>query len=289
MKHAYLIIAHSSFELLQELVSALDDVRNDIYIHLDSKFSFDESLLRTEHSQLFILPVRLDARWGDFSLVRIEFMLFEKASQNGPYKYYHLLSGVDFPLKSQDYIHAFFENNQGLEFIGFAQQTSEKEINWRSQHYFLFPRSFQSKNIFKKVIRAIYARLQSLVGYKRIAIEVKKGCQWCSITHDFVVYMLEKKQFIYDSFNHTYCPDEMFIQTLCWNSPFKERVYDINDEFNGCKRYIMWKDSVIQVLDNIDVDTLVNSDRLFARKFTINGINLVKSISRAYVNVLNRL
>ena len=68
-----------------------------------------------------------------------------------------------------------------------------------------------------------------------------------------------------------------------------KEMYDINDEFNGCKRYIMWKDSVIQVLDNIDVDTLVNSDRLFARKFTINGINLVKSISRAYVNVLNRL
>lgn len=282
MKHAYLIIAHSSFELLQKLVSALDDERNDIYIHLDRKFPIDESALNTEYSQLFILPVRLDARWGDFSLVRIEYMLFEQACQNGPYKYYHLLSGVDFPLKSQDYIHSFFEKNQGREFIGFAQHASEKEINWRSQHYFLFSRSFQSKNMFKKVVRAIYARLQSLVGYKRIAIEVKKGCQWCSITHDFVVYVLEKKQFVCDSFNHTYCPDEMFIQTLCWNSIFKERVYDIDDEFSGCKRYIIWKDSVIQVLDNMDVDTLVSSDRLFARKFTINGINLVKSISRAY-------
>ena len=278
MKHAYLIIAHSSLELLQELVCALDDVRNDIYIHLDSKFLFDESVLHTEHSQLFILPVRLDARWGDFSLVRIEFMLFEQASQNGPYKYYHLLSGVDFPLKSQDYIHSFFEKNLGAEFIGFAQHASDKEINWRSQHYFLFPRSFQSQNIFKKVVRAIYARLQSLVGYKRIAMEVKKGCQWCSITHDFIIYVLERKQFVYESFNHTYCPDELFIQTLCWNSTFKERVHSMTNEFEGCKRYIKWVDGKLLSFTLKDVNKMIDSDRWFARKFDAKNKDVLTAI-----------
>lgn len=29
--HAYLIIAHNEFEVLQKLVGALDDPRNDIY------------------------------------------------------------------------------------------------------------------------------------------------------------------------------------------------------------------------------------------------------------------
>lgn len=36
-KHAYLIIAHNEFELLKLLVSQIDDVRNDIYIHIDKK------------------------------------------------------------------------------------------------------------------------------------------------------------------------------------------------------------------------------------------------------------
>lgn len=29
--HAYLIIAHNEFEVLQKLIEALDDPRNDIY------------------------------------------------------------------------------------------------------------------------------------------------------------------------------------------------------------------------------------------------------------------
>lgn len=37
MKHAYLIITHSEFEILSRLLQALDDERNDIYIHFDRK------------------------------------------------------------------------------------------------------------------------------------------------------------------------------------------------------------------------------------------------------------
>lgn len=36
-KHAYLIAAHSQFELLKKLIVLLDDERNDIYIHVDQK------------------------------------------------------------------------------------------------------------------------------------------------------------------------------------------------------------------------------------------------------------
>ena len=37
MKHAYLILAHNEFEVLNRLIESLDDVRNDIYIHFDAK------------------------------------------------------------------------------------------------------------------------------------------------------------------------------------------------------------------------------------------------------------
>lgn len=39
MKHAYLIIAHNEFEILKRLIQALDDERNDIYIHFDRKLN----------------------------------------------------------------------------------------------------------------------------------------------------------------------------------------------------------------------------------------------------------
>lgn len=37
MKHAYLIIAHTEFKLLENLISILDNPNNDIFVHIDKK------------------------------------------------------------------------------------------------------------------------------------------------------------------------------------------------------------------------------------------------------------
>lgn len=278
MKHAYLIIAHNEPEILQLLLSSLDDVRNDIYVHIDKKASFDGTMLRTVKSGLHVLPVRMDARWGDFSLVEIELLLFQEAYSHGSYAYYHLLSGVDLPIKSQDYIHRYCDEHQGKEFIGIAQHVSQRELDWRSQHWFVYSRDFQSGNLFKKIVRGVLARMQSLIGYRRTSLQVKKGSQWCSITHDFVQYLLQNKLLIRKIFNHTYCPDELFIQTLCWNSEFKNRIYNPNDEFEGCKRYIKWENGVLQPLTLQEVDAMLLSSRWFARKFTSDNKHVVMEV-----------
>lgn len=36
MRHAYLIMAHSDFYLLQKLVCAIDNPEGDIFVHLDA-------------------------------------------------------------------------------------------------------------------------------------------------------------------------------------------------------------------------------------------------------------
>lgn len=278
MKHAYLIIAHNEPEILQLLLSSLDDERNDIYVHIDRKASFSASILQTSKSHLYVLPIHIDARWGDFSLVKIELTLFKEAYTNGPYAYYHLLSGVDLPIKSQDYIHTYCDEHQGREFIGIANHATQREIDWRSQHWFVFSRDFQSNNMIKKFIRAIFARLQSLVRYRRTRLEVKKGCQWCSITHDFVGYLLQNIDLIRRTFSHTYCPDEMFIQTLCWNSEFRKQIYNATDEFEGCKRYIKWVNGILQPLEMEEVSYMVQSSKWFARKFSTQRMVVIENL-----------
>ena len=37
MKHAYLIISHKDFDILECIVKLIDDKRNDIFIHIDKK------------------------------------------------------------------------------------------------------------------------------------------------------------------------------------------------------------------------------------------------------------
>ena len=51
---------------------------------------------------------RVDVRWGNVSLIQAEMNLFELASQV-EHAYYHLISGIDLPLHSQNYIHKYFD------------------------------------------------------------------------------------------------------------------------------------------------------------------------------------
>ena len=127
MKHAYLIIAHNEFEILKRLIQALDDERNDIYIHFDRKLNHYPDC-RTSYAKLTFLEERMDVRWGDISVVDAEFALFDEAYRRGEYSYYHLLSGVDIPLKTQNYIHRFFEKNAGKEFVGYYQGNISKKL-----------------------------------------------------------------------------------------------------------------------------------------------------------------
>lgn len=141
MKHAYLILAHHEFAVLKKLVSALDDERNDIYIHFDKKVAHLPQLI-TYAAKLYVLEQRIDVRWGHVSILEAELMLFREANTAGPYAYYHLLSGVDFPLCSQKDIHEFFIRHVGKEFIGYSPDTEadrQTEIKIRYYHQLLVP------------------------------------------------------------------------------------------------------------------------------------------------------
>lgn len=282
-RHAYLILCHTDFPLLCLLVRLLDDERNDIYIHIDRKADLKELRLETKKAGLCVLEHRIDARWGDFSLVQAELLLFETASTRNHYAYYHLLSGTDLPLKSQSYIHEWCDKNAGVELIGFSGAVTDKEARWRAGHYFLFSRQFGSNSLFVRAMRKAFLSLQDVLFYKKNRrIEVKKGPQWVSVTHNFVSFLLRNRTRIEEMFAHTYCPDELFIQTMCWNSSFREKTLDLNHEFAGCLRYIPWNNGVLQ---DMTVDILQNalaSDCWFARKFNSERSDVL-GVLRSYL------
>ena len=288
-KHAYLIIAHNEFEILKLLVKALDDVRNDIYIHFDAKVK-ELPVLNCEKSSLYILPCRVDVRWGDYSQIETEMLLFEYAhdmqnKEGVSYQYYHLISGVDIPLKSQDYIHNFFNTHQGKEFLGYYQGDLQLELRKKVQMYHLFPKKFtkDGKWTFCNIIRALFCRFQLYFGIKRNNdICLVRGTNWVSVTNDFVEFLLSKKKEIQKRFHHTFCADEVYKHTLCWNSHFKDCIYNPTNEALGCMREINWivteRFSYLPSFKMNDYERLKNSPMLFARKFDTANIDVVKKI-----------
>lgn len=63
--------------------------------------------------------------------------------------------------------------------------------------------------------------------------------------------------------------DEMFLQTIVYNSSFKDKLYDkdYDDSCLGNQRYIDWKRGTPYTFRNEDFEELINSNCLFARKF----------------------
>ena len=116
MKHAYLVIAHKNDYTFQTLLNLIDDERNDIFIHMDkknAKYRFEDVAKQIKKSKIYQVEDRNDVVWGDYSQIATELALLELSTNVGKYDYYHLLSGEDLPVKSQDYIHYFFEQNRG--------------------------------------------------------------------------------------------------------------------------------------------------------------------------------
>lgn len=278
MKHAYLILAHNEFGLLQTLIGCLDDERNDIYVHFDRKVKTLPEL-KTEKAGLQVLEKRTDIRWGDVSMVEAEYSLFEAAASKGPYRYYHLLSGVDLPLKSQDFIHRFFEEHDGKEFIGYTLTGMTPEIARRMQRWHLFPRHFSRRRNFYSLFRALALRVQECFGIRRNRdTDFKKGSQWVSVTDDMVRWLLEKKPWAMKTFSHTFVPDECFVQTLAWISPLRKNLYDTQEDGKGCMRAIGWREKALVDWSADDLDDLIASSALFARKFNSSDPEFIQKI-----------
>lgn len=278
--HAFMIIAHNQFELLEKLISALDDPRNDIFVHIDAKvknFDFDYFNGITKYSRLVFTKERLSIAWGDYSIVRCETLLLKTAIENenpqSPYEYYHLLSGVDLPIKSNDCIHRFFSENSGSEFVHYSSNTVEQGAVNRVRYYHILR---GRRNLFNKIIAQAFLIVQKLLGVNRLKntdIKVQKGCQWFSITGDLAKYVVKKSAEYERLFAHSYCCDEIFLQTIVESSDFKNRLYmpNCNNNHEACMRLIDWQRGNPYVWRIGDYEEITRSSCMFARKFDFNA------------------
>lgn len=274
MKHAYMILAHGEPELLLLLLERLDDPRNDIYVHLDQKW-VNPPKLATKCAKLFVLKERIDVRWADVSMLEAEYALFHAVKASGQsYAYHHLLSGVDLPIKTQDYIHRFFQEHDGKEFVGIHQRPMSFRADRALHYWHPFTKSYRGKGVvfqFKRVIRYCVVQAQVLLGCRRnVSVSFQKGGQWVSITTSLMDYLLKYEEAVLSCYAGTFGSDEYFIPTLVWNSYFRERLYCATDESVGAMRYIGWRsDGQLIAFSSDDLEELQRTPYLFARKFDL--------------------
>ncbi|MCM1268070.1 MAG: beta-1,6-N-acetylglucosaminyltransferase [Bacteroidales bacterium] len=273
-KHAYLIEAHKDDDTFYTLLRLLDNSRNDIFIHMDlknRKYRPEKAEQMISHANVIHTQKRLKVQWGGYSVVEAELILLSEAVSVNHYAYYHLLSGQDLPIQSQDAIHRFFDDHSGKEFVRIIDSESawHRQIGRRVGVYHLFQEYLGRKHKILRAFNNVFLSVQQMLGIKRSRdVDFRGGAQWFSITDSLARYVLGKSAWIRKTFANTCCADEIFLQTIVYHSEFADKLYQQYDgDAHANMRLIDWKRGDPYIFREADQQELFASDLLFARKF----------------------
>ena len=280
MRHAYLITAYRSREQLVDLIDSLVSEESHVFVHLDKKADFSPRDVASGVRQpdgLTLIPQQL-VRWGGYSHLRAILSLIRHARASSAFGYFHTLTGQCRPTRRLAFVHEYFEQNEGKEFIEtFPLPASSWDgggLN-RLRYFHLNDLLDERKEVLgfpiSRRLSTVAVSVQRTVGVRRpLPPTIPRffgGSTYWSLSQscvDNVLATLDSTPDLEDRFRHTFCAEEILFQSLIMNSPFAGSVAGSN------LRYIDWhpRDGVVPaVLDERDLERIKESGALFARKF----------------------
>jgi hypothetical protein len=173
-----------------------------------------------------------------------------------------LLTGQDYPIKSNRHIRQFFQAHMGQLFLEYFPLPHNE---WQNRgmdrieawHWHILGRYFKFSPGRRFPIQRRFPK-----GLKPFG----GSSYWC-LTRECIEYIhtftTQNSAFV-NFFKYVEVPDEIFFQTIILNSPFERMA--VNDNL----RYMEWNDlnsGSPAVLVKTDVEKLRASSKLFARKF----------------------
>ena len=225
-------------------------------------------------------------------------ILFKAASKRESYYFYHLISGVDLPLLSQQRIHNFFDDYKDYSFLTFMNiEDNGEDIN-RFKYYHLFE-SFTYRTLpgavgklAFKIYRNLEIWIQKLFRVNRYTIfnvNPAKASQWVSLPNNIVEILIDKESDTEKMFRKSFLSDEIFIPMILNKELRNFKVYDASmnhgykKEFQGNLRYINWWDGKPYTWTDSEKDLkelrlAAQNGYLFSRKFDIENYPKIKEL-----------
>lgn len=240
---AYLLQVHQNIEQIKILIKKLQGLKKEdihIFVHVDGKNMNLKTNLQNyykDSNTVIILPTSINVNWGGISQIRATLKSLEEiVHSTNDYKYVHLLSGQDYPLKTSEEIYEFFSKTN-KNYIEYKNVSSDY---WRLKCFNLFSENKNNRVLIIRIIDKVIREIQKKINLKRknlLNINLYKGSQWFSLTKEAIGYCLKKakEENLLKEYKYTYCSDEHFFQNILCNSKFKDTI--INDN----QRYIQWE------------------------------------------------
>lgn len=296
-KIAYLIIAHTDPLILKILVDSLNS-NSDFYIHLDKKtdlVGFKDQFVGYEN--VFFISERHSVQWAGYGIVAAQLSLIKSALESNE-NYLRLvhLSGLDYPLVSNSELYDNF-SKENIEYISGYNITKSKEEDQKNRvRLFHLFKNIQGKSyriyklsgyLFLQISRILPIKKKDQVIINSEKADIYFGSQFFAITTDFARYLLDvvrNNPNLVKYFRTSFAPDELFIQTIFFNSKYSFKADRIGtnqvcDLHNLASLHYLEYTSSIKVFTKNDYDTLMNSNQFFVRKVTSEkSLELIKMI-----------
>ena len=91
MKHAYLIMAHNEWDMLNKLIQALDYPNNDIYLHIDKKESICFGDSSSDLPMFNACNIKIAMKNGNDEIKQKATYIADDVDDNGVYKMFKQL------------------------------------------------------------------------------------------------------------------------------------------------------------------------------------------------------
>lgn len=289
MRVAFLNLCHTDPELVARCARRLcSDPDFDMYIHLDAKQDIEPFKRALEPvDRVFFTPVRHKVYWGGYNAIHACYELLRTALKSDrKYDYFVMMQNLDYPIKSNAEIKAFFEDNNGREFIRGCPiaGTKDWEFSRKYKLYYMKDNPYgkaSNKNPVKLMI-TLASALMSLTtrGFDGTIHEsdgdypVYYGCAQWAVTRECALFLDEFER-THPIFNKRMkimqFPDEEYFHTVVHNSEFKTNCvkYDEPEE----RWLVNWRNLTyfefpkeVTVLTEKDYDKLMQQPDLFCRK-----------------------
>ena len=173
------------------------------------------------------------------------------------------------PLCPLNFIKKRLMENPGEEYINVSENTPPQFIN---RLKYIRPFEKETSNILVKVFRRLRYELNLYPRNPRFKNlpTLYMGSGWLGMSSkclSFILNYVDTHLDFYEAFEYALCGDELFIQTIVMNSPFRTNV-----SAKGIM-YVNWEadSSHPKLLDENDFEALKEAAKhnyLFARKFT---------------------
>ncbi len=271
IKIAYMVISYMDPEQLKRLAVRLCGT-SDVFVHINASVDLEpfQHALSDVHGQgkVFFSKKRYRIVWGGYSILQATFSMMDQALQQDNYDRFVLLTGLDYPIRSDAEIEKFFSDHAHTEFI------RANPIDGKRFDHLYYPTS-RDHRILNKCFQ-IYTNILKKLG-KRAKKDyvIYKGKTYClygltpkwALSGECAAYLLEfykNNRGFNLYFQLMHAPDDYYVATVLFHSKFRDAIESRNDLFK-----VIWQpdDKGAKILDEKDSQELLKGSHLYAKKF----------------------